>query len=464
MAVVLMQRLATLKKQIAPAGRRCGAALLRRVWPRLDQRGAASLLVVASATALIGFSALAAEGGTWYVTRRFAQNAADAAALAGALSLAFPTTGSRETSVEQAARDISARNGFPHSGTDNVLVSYPPGATAGAFAGNTGAVEVLVTRQRPLSLASLFVASDTFTIGARAVALLEGSGNACILGLEGGVAMGGNSFTGGAGCVVASNSRSATSISISGSAEVQAYSLSSVGGCGPKPNCSDSNYVSLTKPFAEYQLPSSNPYEGLDSKTFSPSCIANTPSSGSIAPTGLTRAYCQNVSVSGNNTTLSFSPGTYIFSDASLNFQSGTVQCVGCTGGSGVTIILTGSSPSNIGTLTINANSKVTLTAPTVNSDDPDFNGVLFFRDPRAVQNSAVQMNGNASTSLRGALYFPSSLVKFNGNATLNPSDCTVIIGRTVDVSGSSETRVAVGGCGNHGTTVPQTQFVSMVL
>lgn len=422
-------------------------------------------MVAACATALLGLCAIATEGGTWYVTRRGAQNAADAAALAGALSLAFPPKVSRAATAEEAARDVSARNGFPHGGTDSVVVSYPPGAAAGTYAGNANAVEALVARRQTLSLASLFVARDTLTIGARAVALLDGSGSACILGLDGGVAMGGNSFTGGTGCVVASNARGDASISISGSAEVRAYSLSSVGGCGPKPNCSDTSYVNLTKPFAEYQLPTSNPYEGLDNKTFSVSCLGPPPSSGSIAPTGMSRAYCgQNLSVSGNNTTLSFSPGTYIFKDASINFQSGTVQCAGCTGDSGVTIILTGSSPSSIGTVTINANSKVTLSAPKVNLDDSDFDGVLFFRDSRAIENSEVQLNGNASTSLRGALYFPSSLVRFNGNATLNPSDCTVIIGRTVDVSGSSETRVAVDGCANYGTTVPQTQFVRLVL
>lgn len=422
-------------------------------------------MVAACATTLLGLCAIATEGGTWYVTRRGAQNAADAAAMAGALSLAFPAQVDRMTSAEKAARDVSARNGFPHGGTDSVVVSYPPGATAGAYAGNTNAVEALVTRRQSLSLASLFVTGDSLTIGARAVALLDGSGNACILGLDGGVVMGGNSFTGGAGCVVASNARGSTSISISGSAEVEAYSLSSVGGCGPKPNCSDTNYVNLTKPFAEYQLPTSNPFEGLNSKTFSVSCLGSPPSSGSIAPTGLTRAYCgTDLSVSGNNTTLSFSPGTYIFKDTSISFQSGTVQCTGCTGDNGVTIILTGSSPSSIGTVTINANSKVTLSAPKVNHDDSDFNGVLFFRDPRAIENSGVQLNGNAATSLRGALYFPSSLVRFNGNATLNPSDCTVIIGRTVDVSGSSETRVAVDGCASYGTTVPQTQFVKLVL
>jgi hypothetical protein len=457
-----MQQATAPSKRTASASRSWRAAILSRAWPRLDQRGATSLVVAASATALLGFSALATEGGTWYVTRRAAQNAADASALAGALSLAFAAPADREAGAQEAARDVSARNGFPHGGTDSVLISYPPGATAGAFTGNTAAVEVQVTRQQTLSLASLFV-EDAPVIGARAVALLEGSGNACILGLDGGVAMGGNSFVGGAGCVVASNARGKTAISISGSAEVQAYSLSSVGGCGPQPNCSDTRYVALTKPFAEYQLPTSNPYEALDSKTFSPTCLASTPSSGTIAPTGLTRAYCSGISLNGNRT-LSFSPGTYVFKDASINFQSGTVQCVGCTGGSGVTIILTGTAPSTIGTLTINANSNVTLTAPTVNSDDPDFNGVLFFRDSRAIQNSEVQMNGNAGTSLRGALYFPSSLVKFNGNATLNPSDCTVIVGRTVDVSGSSETRVAVGGCANYGTTVPQTQFVRLVL
>ncbi|MFZ1427597.1 MAG: pilus assembly protein TadG-related protein, partial [Geminicoccaceae bacterium] len=44
-------------------------------WPR-DRRGATSLIFAVSATIFFGFAALATEGGSWYLARRNAQNAA----------------------------------------------------------------------------------------------------------------------------------------------------------------------------------------------------------------------------------------------------------------------------------------------------------------------------------------------------------------------------------------------------
>jgi hypothetical protein len=54
-----------------------------------DERGAVLVHVAVAMLALIAFSALAVDYGAFWVGRRQAQNAADAAALAGALSLAF---------------------------------------------------------------------------------------------------------------------------------------------------------------------------------------------------------------------------------------------------------------------------------------------------------------------------------------------------------------------------------------
>src|SRR5579859_8011289 len=52
-----------------------------------DRRGATAVAFAAGAAALFGFIGLATEGGTWYLEKRHGQNAADAAAMAGALAL-----------------------------------------------------------------------------------------------------------------------------------------------------------------------------------------------------------------------------------------------------------------------------------------------------------------------------------------------------------------------------------------
>ena len=52
------------------------------------RRGTAAFATVVALVPLIGVVALGAEGGSWYVTKQHAQNAADAAAYSGALKLA----------------------------------------------------------------------------------------------------------------------------------------------------------------------------------------------------------------------------------------------------------------------------------------------------------------------------------------------------------------------------------------
>ena len=63
------------------------ASLLRRL--RVDRRGATAVVFALAASALLGLVGLATEGGTWYLEKRHGQNAADAAANAGALALAL---------------------------------------------------------------------------------------------------------------------------------------------------------------------------------------------------------------------------------------------------------------------------------------------------------------------------------------------------------------------------------------
>src|SRR4051794_9489981 len=55
--------------------------LIKRLWN--DRRGAASWFILMAMIPLLGMISLGTEFGAWYVTNRHAQNAADAAAIAG---------------------------------------------------------------------------------------------------------------------------------------------------------------------------------------------------------------------------------------------------------------------------------------------------------------------------------------------------------------------------------------------
>src|SRR3954454_22105238 len=83
------------------------------------RRGTAAFATVVALVPLIGVVALGGEAGSWYVTKQHAQNAADAAAMAGAWRLncsiiAQPDVTSPSTdtgSPDYRSRQFAAQNG-----------------------------------------------------------------------------------------------------------------------------------------------------------------------------------------------------------------------------------------------------------------------------------------------------------------------------------------------------------------
>jgi Flp pilus assembly protein TadG len=74
-----------------------------------SQKGQAAVLLILTMVVLLGFTALAVDGGRLYSDRRHAQNAADAAALTGALQKANKQS---DAVVLQALRASANRNGY----------------------------------------------------------------------------------------------------------------------------------------------------------------------------------------------------------------------------------------------------------------------------------------------------------------------------------------------------------------
>src|SRR5437867_5669258 len=89
-----------------------------------SRRGAILPLVAIVLVGLMGLLALAVDGGSIQRQRRLAQNAADAAAQAGAMEIYRTHTDT--ATVFAAARDEAARNGFTTgSGGVRVIASTP---------------------------------------------------------------------------------------------------------------------------------------------------------------------------------------------------------------------------------------------------------------------------------------------------------------------------------------------------
>jgi Flp pilus assembly protein TadG len=422
------------------------AALFRRFCA--DRRGATALVFALGATALFGLVGLATEGGTWYLEKRHGQNAADAAAMAGVVALAngqnATTSGTKVAALTGDTNGLAITTGIFSSGT------FTAGATPAT------AVKAVITSSRTPLFSGLFL-NSAVTISESAVATLAATGPVCMLAGKGGLSFGGSTSVTAAGCTFASNQTGSQSISGASTSHVSAsQSLVSAGGC--------SGCTGLSTPPLTYQPPTPLPaaLTTIESLTL-PQPHGNNPKCNNSSSTPL--AYnstnpptvnCNGLSMTGWPT-VNLTPGTYIFYNSSISLNNGTLECTTCTGTgtSGVTIILTGSSPSNIGTIDIKGNVTVHLMAPATSDFDPAFNGVLFYTDSNAPLGNSVKLTGDSSSTYGGAMYFPSSNVTFIGNSGANVPTCSELIGYSLNFTGNSGFNIS--GCSARNVTQTRT-------
>jgi hypothetical protein len=126
-------------------------------------RGQALVVFVLSLTTVLLAAALAFDAGDMLVERRTEQNAADAAAMAGARYIL-----DSETQATTAARNLATKNGFTDGlASQWVEVNIPP--TEGQWAGFRNAIEVRIGNTRP-SLFGGIMGVAGWPVSARAVA------------------------------------------------------------------------------------------------------------------------------------------------------------------------------------------------------------------------------------------------------------------------------------------------------
>lgn len=475
-----------------------------------NRRGATAVLFGVSAVVVVGMVGLGTEGGSWYVTRRDAQNAADPAAFAGAVRLSMAQTvlnqslAAARLQAQDAARDTATRNGLTQGAANTtVTVSSPP--ASGAQTANLSAVEVIVQRTRPRLISGVFLRTNPVII-ARSVAALRPNGTACMVAIPGfgtGTVTGqllasGSTSINAPNCILGSNSTLADAISITGAASVTAVTLTTPGGCN---GC---DAATLSQSPSTYAPPTINPLAFLNTKplpSFSSSSCYRSPvysragvvitdgipynnnvrSSMVIPPPPAGKALC-GLNIGSTGTVVTFFPGTYYFYNGSLNVTGGRLECrmatspptangAPCANGQGVTIVFTGD-PAQIGGPNINGGT-IDLTAPTATytvdpnySGNLDYAGVLFFRDPRATGGNtqgspAVDINGGPTTKLTGGMYFPNSYVKYSGNAAANT--CSILFGGTIDMTGNSGVTLDQCITLGYGNVMPNLQVVRLV-
>lgn len=123
-----------------------------------SQGGQAIILVALFLPVLFGVVGLAFDIGFLEMMNRQAQTAADAAAVAGAISLPY-------SDAAAAAKAAALSNGFPNS---SVTVNTPP--SIGPNAGKSNFVEVIISQAEPTFFLRMIGAGATTKVAARAVA------------------------------------------------------------------------------------------------------------------------------------------------------------------------------------------------------------------------------------------------------------------------------------------------------
>ena len=396
-------------------GRR-GQGLIR------DRAGSLAALTALMMPILIGTAGLASDTIQWTLTKRMMQRAADSGAIAGAYQLSQTTGSNAQPVLDAALRDVNSNGGFVR--TIAPVINTP--ATSGSFRDANSAVEVILATDLRLPFTGLIMGGPV-RISARAVAEIVGNGDYCVLALENtdtsGIPMGGNA-TVNLGCGMMSNAPSTNSITASGSSLITASPVAAVGNVPP------GNY-SPGSIRQEYALPLRDPYRNLPDPavTINGTSINVSPSgTGAFTSNFGSGTVFRNVDIKG---TATFGPGIY-YVTGSLSFGSQSVV----TSIGAVFILTAANAASNTGsiaTMNINAGAQLTMIAPTTGT----YAGILMYQDRRASNISTNIINGNSTSILQGALYFPAQQLQFNGTSGMN-TRCVQIVARRVDFRGNS--------------------------
>lgn len=407
-------------------------ALLRNV--RADEKGGAALVMALSAPVLMGAAGLAMDTVQWTMWRRQLQRSADSAALAGAFARA------------QAKSAVGAVNADLAKSLDVTLTgrTIENAPTAGPYAGDNRAVRVVLSVQQRLPFTSYFMSTPPL-IRAEATAAVLSSGEYCVISLENttetGITMQG-SATVNLGCGIATNSVGSPAVEAGGSSVIKASPVAAVGAVPPSGNYATGTVL---QPFSIAQQ---DPFADVKDPTLPAKC-ENKVSVNSNKTAELSEGCYRGMDLKG---TVKLNPGTYYIDGGSFDVGAQAVIT-----GSDVTIVLTSadaaSTPSSIATVNINGGATISLSGGSTL-----YPKMLFYQDRRAPDSGSNKVNGNATSSFKGAFYFPGQALDFNGTSGMN-TKCLQIVSRRVTFIGNSEVQNECDKTGDGPQAFPGTQI-----
>jgi hypothetical protein len=405
----------------------------------LQDRGAIVIITALLITAIIGFAALAIDVGFWYSQKRQLQLAADAGAIGGAWALSKTGQSSIDNYV---IHDLSLNNCTAATNCTIVAINNPP--TSGTHAGNSQAVEVILSKQAPLFLAGIFLPVAP-TLEARAVALLAPS-PACLtlLGSSGSQAdltIAGNGQVNSQKCNINVNSSDPNAVSAVGNAVLNVQNLSVVGGTSTSGNAT----INASQGISTGASPATDPDANFQIPTAPPCTSSISTSKSQIISQG---SYC-GFSLTGQ-ADVTMNPGVYYIDGGNFSI-AGQASLTG----NGVTIIMTNSSSASnatIGSVSITGGGNITLTPPTTGPTA----GFSFITDRRATSSDTNTFAGGSSQNISGTIYMPTAYLKYAGNSSTS-QPCLSIIAYGADITGGASLG---NGCVNTGGAAGQSQLV----
>ena len=384
-----------------------------------SERGQVLIIVVIAMFGLIGMTGLAVDGSRAYSDRRKAQNAADTASLAAALSYA---RNQDESLLINVGLSRAGSNGFDNNGiTNDVEVNHPPNEES-VYAGNTDYVQVVITSH----LETLFggvIGINQVTNTVQAVARVDPSvpselysGNA-VVGLAPnacqavkwqGTADG--EITGG-GIFVNSDCDVSAFFNNSSAAKLKAPSLTVVGGADYKDDAVDIDTITED---AQYQAMSYPPLEYIFDP---PECKENATVDGETMKPGNWSGKFPPAGVKY------LDPGFYCVNSGDFKLNAGDYL-----EGHNVLIFM------ETGKVTWNGGATVKL----FGKETEPLKGFLLYLP--ITNSSAVTINGDSDSEIEGTILAPASSITINGTGSSGITG--QIIGYTVDLGGSGGVKI----------------------
>jgi hypothetical protein len=393
---------------------------------RNGERGTIMPFMAVFSMAMIGFLGLAFDAAYLYYEKRRVQTAADAGAIGGAQELLRSSAGT----VTAAARKDSGLNRYTH-GENGVTVEVNNPPLSGTRAGNSGFVEVIVSRAQEAWFMKA-VGATSSTVRARAVAGVTDS-SGCVYALNRDTSNTNNGiFVNGTtnstmACGIFSNSNFRSVGGACVVAPLASYSGSYTNSDSSGTNCGPSQVghgVPAADPMAgRFTIPATSPCAYNNFKETSGGAITLTPG-----------VYCGGIEVGGSVPSVTFSPGTYVLVGGGMKLSSG----VNVTG-AGVTFFNTYATNANqYRSVEITTSGTVTLTAPTSGGNK----ALLFYQDPRVswASNNGSSLSSGTGGVYEGIIYFPTTDLTYSGNSSTSfGGGYTILVAYNLKIAGNAQ-------------------------